>query len=305
MSRPACVINILDIEGEKRPRYTSTPSVGAIVRSPGLMTGLTRIGVNVRQVEPGFAGTNRHFHTVEEEWTYVLSGRGSLRIGPLQFAVGPGHFAGYPTGPRPHHLVNDGTDSLVFLEGGESRPLDDAFWYPDIRKMGKARTFVEPYTEPPPEQGDREQQKHIDDAPIEDFQHDVDPKARRRMRALHRSTGLKRQAVYWAEVSAGDLSTAFHCHRKTDEWVFILDGSAIARVGDDVFDVGPNDFIGHPAGGPPHVMEATTNLTYLMGGQIDASDVVLYPEHGMRRVGSRLAPMTEPAASEDRIDSKR
>jgi uncharacterized cupin superfamily protein len=291
MSRPSCVINIRDIPGEKRPRYTTTPGVGAIVRSPGLLTGLKQMGVNVRTVEPGFAGTNRHFHTLEEEWTYVLSGRGRLRIGPLEFSVGPGHFAGYPTGPRPHHLVNDGDEDLVFLEGGESRPLDDAFWYPDIRKRGKARAFVEPYEEPPPEMGDEKQLVHVEAAPIENFQHDVEPKARRRMRALHTGTGLLRQAVYWAEVRAGDFSTAYHRHEKTDEWVFIISGTGIARVGRDSFDVGPDDFIAYPAGGLPHAIEATTNLTYLMGGQVDSTDVVEYPDHRMRRVGSRLEPM--------------
>jgi uncharacterized cupin superfamily protein len=293
MTRPSCVINIRDIPGERRPRYTSTPGVGGIVRSPGLSTGLTQMGVNVRTVEPGFAGTNRHFHTLEEEWTYVLSGHGRLRIGPLEFSVGPGHFAGYPTGPRPHHLVNDGVDDLVFLEGGESRPLEDAFWYPDIRKMGKARAFVEPYQEPPPEQGDATQVVNVDDVPVENFQHDVEPNARRRMRALHRGTGLERQAVYLAEVLAGNLSTAFHHHEKTDEWVFILAGTGIARVGDDRFNVGPDDFIGYPAHGLPHVIEATTDMTYLMGGQVDATDVVEYPDHRMRRVGSRLESSAE------------
>lgn len=291
MQRPDCVVNIREIPGEKRPRHSSTPGVGAIVRSPGLMTGLTQMGVNVRSVEPGFAGTNRHFHTVEEEWTYVLTGRGRLRIGPLEFSVGPGHFAGYPTGPRPHHLINDGDEQLVFLEGGESRPLEDAFWYPDIRRMGKARAFVEPYQEPPPEVGEERQLVHIDAVPIENFQHDVEPRARRRMRALHPGTGLKRQALYWAEVRAGDFSTAFHRHEKTDEWVLILSGTGRARVGQTGFDVGPDDFIGYPASGLPHVIEATTNLTYLMGGQVDSTDVVEYPLHRMRRVGAHLAPI--------------
>jgi uncharacterized cupin superfamily protein len=154
--------------------------------------------------------------------------------------------------------------------------------------MSVGRVVVEPYEEPPPEQGDESQLVHIDDAPVEQFQHDVEPNAKRRMRALHQSTGLTRQAVYWAEVEAGASSTAFHWHEKTDEWVFILDGTAIVRVGDETFCTGRHDFIGHPAGGPPHVMDATTRLTYLMGGQIDAGDIVVYPDHRMRRVGSRL-----------------
>ena len=251
------------------------------------------MGVQVRTVAPAFAGTNRHFHTVEEEWTYVLSGRGRLRIGPLEFVVGLGHFAGYPPGPRPHHFVNDGDEDLVFLEGGESRPIEDGCWYPDARLMTKGRVVVEPYEEPPPEEGDEGQLLHIDDALIEDFQHDVDPGARRRMRVLHAPTGLMRQAVYWAEVKAGDRSTAFHTHEKTDEWVFVLSGTAMVDVGDEKFEVGPEDFIGHPAGSPPHVMQATTDLIYLMGGQIDESDIVRYPRHRMRRAGRRLESMTE------------
>jgi len=288
VTRPACVVDIGELPGEKRPRYTSTPGVAAVVRSPGLATGLTRMGVHVRTVAPGYAGTNRHFHTVEEEWAYVLAGRAKLRIGPLELEVGPGHFAGFPPGPRPHHFVNDGEADLVFLEGGESRPDEDGCWYPDARQMSEGRKRVEPYREPPPETGDPAQLLHIDEVAIREFRHDVDAGARRRMRVLHAPTGLVRQAVYFAEVARGDRSTAFHTHERTDEWVFILSGTALVDVGEDRFEVGPNDFMGHPAGGAPHVMEALTDLTYLMGGMIDAADVVHYPRHGMVRRGGRL-----------------
>jgi uncharacterized cupin superfamily protein len=88
-----------------------------------------------------------------------------------------------------------------------------------------------------------------------------------------------------------------HTHDRTDEWIFILAGRGIARVGDDRFGIGPNDFIGHPAGGPPHAMEASDELTYLVGGQIDAADVVTYPEAGLRRVGRRLEPLTNPSGA--------
>lgn len=292
MSRPACVVNIADSPGEKRPRYTKTPGIGAVVRSPGIATGLERMGVHVRTVPPGLAGTNRHFHTVEEEWAYVLSGRGKLRIGPLTVDVGPGHFAGFPPGPRPHHFVNDGDEDLVFLEGGESRADEDGCWYPDARLMSQGRKRVEPYREPPPEEGDEDQLRHFEAVAVREMQHDVDAGARRRMRSLHAGTGLERQAVYRSEVRAGDRSTAFHSHEKTDEWVFMLSGKGVAEVGDDRFEIGPGDFIGHPAAGAPHVMEAATDLIYLMGGQIDTSDVVTYPRHGLKRVGARLVPIT-------------
>jgi uncharacterized cupin superfamily protein len=110
------------------------------------------------------------------------------------------------------------------------------------------------------------------------------------MRRLDRPTGLLRHAVVWTRVEPGDRSTAFHTHDHTDEWVFILAGRARVRVGEDRFEVGAFDFLGHPAGGPAHVMEPLEPLTYLMGGEINPDDVVIYPEAGVRRVAGRLEP---------------
>jgi uncharacterized cupin superfamily protein len=143
VSRPTCVVNIAELPGEKRPRHTSTPGVAALVRSVGDATGLTQMGVHVRSVEPGFAGTNRHFHSVEEEWSYVLGGQGTLRIGPLRLAVRRGHFAAFPPGPRPHHFIAEGNEPLVFLEGGERRPSEGACWYPDARLLSRGRQRVD------------------------------------------------------------------------------------------------------------------------------------------------------------------
>jgi uncharacterized cupin superfamily protein len=220
------------------------------------------MGVHVRTVERGFAGTNRHFHTVEEEWSYVLAGRGTLRIGPLRLAVRAGHFAAFPPGPRPHHFIAESDEPLVFLEGGERRPSEDACWYPDARMFSRGRVPVEPYEEPPPEEADEHQLVHVEALPIETVQHV-------RMRALHRPSGLERQAVYWMNIAAGGRSTVFQSHERTDGWVYILSGRGIARVGDDRFEIGPDDFIGHPARSAPHMMEAVEALTYLTGGQID------------------------------------
>jgi uncharacterized cupin superfamily protein len=95
----------------------------------------------------------------------------------------------------------------------------------------------------------------------------------------------------WARVAPGDRSTALHTHDQTDEWILVLAGRALARIGDAEIEVGPNDFIGHPAGGPPHSMTVIDELTYLMGGQIDSADIVTYPEAGLRRVARKLEPL--------------
>ncbi len=39
-------------------------------------------------------------------------------------------------------------------------------------------------------------------------------------------------------------------------------------------------------------MQPRTDLTYLMGGQIDPEDVVLYPEAGKRLYRDRIEPLS-------------
>lgn len=227
MSRPSCVVNARDLPGEQRPRWTPAAGVGAVVRRLGDTVGLTHMGVHMRTVEPGMAGTNRHFHTVEEEWVYVLSGRGTVRIGPHRIAVRVGSFVGFPPGPRPHHFLAEGDESLVLLEGGERRPVEDLGCYVDIPKWWRNGQFLEVAAPVPAEEGDPSQCVHVDDVAVKAFQHDVDAQARRSMRRLNRLTGLVRQAVVWSRVEPGSHSTAFHTHDRSDEWVFVLAGRAL------------------------------------------------------------------------------
>ena len=249
------------------------------------------MGVNLRTIQPGMAGSNRHFHTVEEEWVYVLSGSGAVRIGLQRLPVRSGSFVGFPPGPRPHHFLAEGNEPLVLLEGGERRPAEDMGCYVDIPKWWRAGQFIERSEPLPPEEGDRSQCTHVDDLVEAEFQHDVDAKAQRLMRLLSWPTGLVRQSVTWTRVDPGAHSTAYHTHDRTDEWIFILAGRARVRVGDARFEVGPHDFVGHPAGSPAHVMEPLEPLTYLMGGEVNSDDVVVYPDAGVRRVHGRLEPL--------------
>ncbi len=84
------------------------------------LTGLVKCGVNVIRVPPGKESFVHHVHLVDEEWMYVLSGTGELRIGDERFAIGPGDFAGFPPRTHAHHLRNTGTAELVYLCGGEA-----------------------------------------------------------------------------------------------------------------------------------------------------------------------------------------
>lgn len=290
MTRPDGVVRIWDVEGQARPRYFAAPGVQSTVRNLGDAVGLTHMGLHLRSVEPGFAGTHRHYHLVEEEWVYVLSGRGHVRIGPHRIAVSAGSFVGFPPGPRPHHFLADGEEALVLFEGGERRPGEDAGCYVDLGKRWRAGQFSDVDGPPPAEEGEATQAINIADVEPFEFQHAVDPEAGRLMRRLDLFAGLERQVVVWTHTERPH-STAFHTHTRTDEWVLILEGRARLRLGDVECELGPFDLVGHPAGGAPHVMLPLEPLTYLMGGDHDAADVVLYPEAGTRLVNGRLEPI--------------
>jgi uncharacterized cupin superfamily protein len=91
------------------------------MRSLGDAVGLERLGINLTRVAPGKESFCYHMHHTEEEFVYILSGRGIAEIGDEEHEVGPGDFMGFPTPSVGHHLRNPFTEDLVYLSGGERR----------------------------------------------------------------------------------------------------------------------------------------------------------------------------------------
>lgn len=102
-------------------------------KSLGDLTGLTRIGVHLIEVQPGHDSTEPHVHYHEEECVYVLSGQATATIGEETFLVGPGDFIGYRAGGLAHKLTNTGQDLLRCLVMGQ-RLAHDVADYPDKGK---------------------------------------------------------------------------------------------------------------------------------------------------------------------------
>jgi len=98
-------------------------------------TGMTRVGVSLARVPPGKESFIPHAHTTQEEWVYVLEGRGTVLLGEHEHEVGPGDFLGFPTDGTIHHLTNTGDVDLVFLQGGERRDPEIGR-FPTIGKLG-------------------------------------------------------------------------------------------------------------------------------------------------------------------------
>lgn len=94
--------------------------------SIGDLAGLTRIGLHVIRIPPGKEANMYHAHTCEEEFYYVLSGRGVAEVDGKKLEVGPGDFLGFPAPSPPHQLRNPFGEDLVYLVGGERKEVEIA-----------------------------------------------------------------------------------------------------------------------------------------------------------------------------------
>ncbi len=97
------------------------------------MTGLKRSAVNLVRIPPGKESFIYHSHQKEEEWIYILSGKGIARIDGNEYDVGPGDFMGFPTPGVAHHMSNPFEEDLVYLSGGENVDVEVAD-FPDLGK---------------------------------------------------------------------------------------------------------------------------------------------------------------------------
>lgn len=102
--------------------------------------GLTRYGVNLVELSPGTWSSQRHWHTHEDEFVFVISGELTLITDAGEQKLGPGMVAGFPAGDSDgHHLVNKSGETASYLEIGDRNPQDEVF-YPDIDLLYKANT---------------------------------------------------------------------------------------------------------------------------------------------------------------------
>ena len=124
-----------DIEqlAETRTQHQFNDNAIRLSRSLASRTGMTRIGIHVVRIESGRDSTTHHYHDGDEEFIYILSGRGVARIGDDEFEVGPGDFMGFPAPSPAHSMHNPHAEDLVYLMGGERWPTDIVH-YPDIKR---------------------------------------------------------------------------------------------------------------------------------------------------------------------------
>jgi len=102
-----------------------------VKRRLGQACGLTKLGVNLVTLGPGGQSALRHWHTLEDEFVYVLEGEVVLVTNSGEQTLSAGMCAGYPAGkPDAHHFINRSQRPAKYLEMGQ-RPEGDVAFYPD------------------------------------------------------------------------------------------------------------------------------------------------------------------------------
>jgi uncharacterized cupin superfamily protein len=129
-------------------------------------------------------------------------------------------------------------------------------------------------------------------AHAQQFSHPWNPNSEMHGTQLARSVGLKRTGVNFMRVPAGRESYVYHSHQCEEEWIYVLEGSAIALIDDVEYPVAAGDFIGFPAPSLAHLLRnpGPGDLVYLSGGENREFDVAEFPKLGKRmvRVGRQV-----------------
>jgi len=97
--------------------------------------GLKNFGVNLVRLPPAQASANRHWHSAQDEFVYILEGEATLVTDAGETLMGPGTMMGFPANtPDGHQLVNKSDSDVLYLEVGD-RSGGDNVDYPDIDLM--------------------------------------------------------------------------------------------------------------------------------------------------------------------------
>jgi uncharacterized cupin superfamily protein len=118
--------------GSNYPRPFDAPCSGQTSRRLARHAGLTLFGVNLRVIEPGAWSSQRHWHSHEDEFVWVLEGELTLVSEAGDEVLRAGDGAAFRRGDADgHHLINKSSRPAKVFEIGNSDPRDRCV-YPDI-----------------------------------------------------------------------------------------------------------------------------------------------------------------------------
>jgi uncharacterized cupin superfamily protein len=122
-------------KGTGYPRPFEAPCAERMRKRLGNAGGLTDFGVNLMHLPPGNWSSQRHWHSHEDEFVYVLEGAVVLVEDRGETVLRAGDACAFPKNSGDgHHLINRSDAAAVYLEIGSRHP-DDLAACSDIDMM--------------------------------------------------------------------------------------------------------------------------------------------------------------------------
>ena len=130
--RHANVVNIDEVEAND----TQKGKHHVRARRLGPHVGNAQLGATLTELPPGAISFPLHYHCMNEEAIYVVSGTGTARIGSERVSVRAGDWIAFPVGPEhAHQMINDGDVPLVYLCVATAHKCE-VVGYPESKKVG-------------------------------------------------------------------------------------------------------------------------------------------------------------------------
>jgi uncharacterized cupin superfamily protein len=148
------VSKVTAVTGSRYPAPFDEPCAARIRRRLGDEAQLTDFGVNLLRLPAGAWSSQRHWHSAEDEFVYVLEGEVVLVTDAGEESLRAGDCAGFKAGVKDgHHLQNRSQEDAVVLEIGSRKVTEDEGDYPDIdlrfqkNRAGYVHKDGTPYTQ--------------------------------------------------------------------------------------------------------------------------------------------------------------
>lgn len=118
--------------GSRYPAQYAAPCTGRHWLKLGDAAGLTQFGVNLVTLEPGVWSSQRHWHTHEDEFVYVLEGELVMVTDAGEEIMRAGDCASFKASVQDGHCLQNRSSAPAKILAVGSRVDDDSVGYSDI-----------------------------------------------------------------------------------------------------------------------------------------------------------------------------
>jgi len=126
------VNNYSTMAGDVRTKDGNTFTVKSVVAPPDA----NQCTIAFVEVDPGNYAFGYHYHEMNEEAFYIVSGEGIVRTPGGEIAVKAGDIITFPTGPKGAHVMRNSseTEKLIFIDFDTRNPAEIVH-FPDLKKV--------------------------------------------------------------------------------------------------------------------------------------------------------------------------